>query len=116
MRQLDSFNTRLHYGPLPTLHFSNGYLSDDENSKSNYFRRFFIFKYFYQHSIAATTATTTIPATATRITPTTSTISEVNRKQAFEGWIQEVALEASKQYNDLEFFLDDLIEDLRPEM
>ena len=59
----------------------------------------------------ATTTTTTTTAT-----PTPTTFSEVNRKQAFDGWMQEVALEASKQYNGLELYLDDLIEYLRPEM
>ena len=62
----------------------------------------------------ATTTTTT--ATQTTATPRTSTFNEVNRKQAFDGWIQEVAVEASKQYNDLELYLDDLTEYLRPEM
>ena len=59
----------------------------------------------------ATTTTTTTTAT-----PTTPTFSEVNRKQAFDGWMQEVALEASSQYYDLEMYLDDLTEYLSPQM
>ena len=62
----------------------------------------------------ATTTTTT--ATTTTATPTTPTFSEVNRKQAFDGWMQEVALEATIQDYDLEMFLDDLADYLRPEM
>ena len=63
----------------------------------------------------ATTTTTTTTATApTTTTPTTFT--EVNRKQAFNGLVQEVILEPSKQYNDLELYLDDLVEYLHPQM
>ena len=58
-------------------------------------------------------ATTTTTTTAT---PTTTTFTEVNRKQAFNGLVQEVILEPSKQYNDLELYLDDLVEYLHPQM
>ena len=54
--------------------------------------------------------------TTTTATATMPPFSEVNRKQAFDGWMQEVALEATSQYYDLEMFLDDLAEYLRPEM
>ena len=59
-------------------------------------------------------ATTTTTTTATPTTPTTFT--EVNRKQAFNGLVQEVILEPSKQYNDLELYLDDMVEYLHPQM
>ena len=59
----------------------------------------------------ATTTTTTTTATAT-----TPPFSEVNRKQAFDGWMQEVALEATCDYYDLEMFLEDLADYLRREM
>ena len=45
-----------------------------------------------------------------------SNFQEVNRKQAFNGLVQEVILEPSKQYNDLELYLDDLVEYLHPQM
>ena len=45
-----------------------------------------------------------------------SNFQEVNRKQAFNGLVQEVMLEPSKQYNDLELYLDDLVEYLHPQM
>ena len=45
-----------------------------------------------------------------------SNFQEVNRKQAFNGLVQEVILEPSKQYNDLELYLDELIEYLNPQM
>ena len=60
--------------------------------------------------MATTTTTTTTTAT------TTTTFSEVNRKQAFNGLVQEVILEPRKQYNDLELYLDDLVEYLHPQM
>ena len=58
-------------------------------------------------------ATTTTTTTAT---PTTTSFNEVNRKQAFNGLVQEMILEPSKQYNDLELYLDDLVEYLHPQM
>ena len=61
-----------------------------------------------------TTATTATPTTTT--TPTPTTFTEVNRKQAFNGLVQEVILEPSKQYNDLELYLEDLVEYLHPQM
>ena len=53
---------------------------------------------------------------ATMATSTVPTFSEVNRKQAFDGWMQELALEATCGYYDLEMFLEDLADYLRPEM
>ena len=47
---------------------------------------------------------------------TTITFNEVNRKQAFDDLIQEVLLELSKEYPDLESYLDDLVEYLQPQM
>ena len=47
---------------------------------------------------------------------TTTTFNEVNRKQAFNGLIQEVILEPSKQYLDLESYFDDLVVYLHPQM
>ena len=44
------------------------------------------------------------------------TFSLVERKQAFVGMIQEVDLEPSKQYIDLERYLLDLMEYLQPEL
>ena len=44
-----------------------------------------------------------------------TTFHEVERK-AFGGIAQEVLLEPSKQYNDLELYLDDLMEYLYPQM
>ena len=49
-------------------------------------------------------------------TTTTPTFTEVNRKQAFNGLVQEVILEPSKQYNDLESYLDELVEYLQTQM
>ena len=49
-------------------------------------------------------------------TTTTINFNEVNRKQAFNGLVQEVILEPSKQYNDLELYLVDLVEYLHPQM
>ena len=49
-------------------------------------------------------------------TRTTTTFNEVNRKQVFNGLIQEVILEPSKQYIDLESYLDDLVEYLHLQM
>ena len=49
---------------------------------------------------------------ATRTTKTT--FSEVNRKRALNGLLQEVILEPTKQYIDLESYSDDLVEDLQP--
>ena len=46
----------------------------------------------------------------------TDTFHEVERKQAFEGVVQEVLLAPSKQYNDLELYLDGLMEYLHPQM
>ena len=46
----------------------------------------------------------------------TKTFTEVNRKQAFNGLVQEVILEPSKQYIDLESYFDDLVEYLQPQM
>ena len=45
-----------------------------------------------------------------------TTFHEVDRKQAFGGFAQEVILEPSKQYPDLELYLDDLVEYLHPQM
>ena len=45
-----------------------------------------------------------------------SNFQEVNRKQAFNGLVQEVILEPSKQDFDLESYLDDLVEYLHPQM
>ena len=45
-----------------------------------------------------------------------TTFNEVNRKQAFNGLIQEAVLVPSKQYSDLESFMDDLVEYLQPQM
>ena len=47
---------------------------------------------------------------------TTTTFKEVNRKQAFNRLVHEVLLQPSKPYNHLEFYMDDLMEYLRPEM
>ena len=41
---------------------------------------------------------------------------EVDRKQAFNGLIQQVDLEPSKQYSDLELYLGDLLDYLHPQM
>ena len=46
----------------------------------------------------------------------TTTFHEVDRKQAFKGFAQEVLLEPSKQNNDLELYLDVLKEYLYQEM
>ena len=46
----------------------------------------------------------------------TVTFHDVERKQAFDGVVQEVLLEPSKQYNDLELYLNDLMEYLHPQM
>ena len=46
----------------------------------------------------------------------TTTFNEVNRKQAFDGLVQEVVLVPSKQYTDLESYMDDLVEYLKPQM
>ena len=53
---------------------------------------------------------------ANMATPTMPTFNEVNRKQAFDGWMQEVALESTCGYHDLEMFFDDLADFLRSEM
>ena len=45
-----------------------------------------------------------------------TTFHEVDRKQAFGGFVQEVILEPNKQYTDLELYLDDLMEYLFPQM
>ena len=64
--------------------------------------------------MATTTTTTATPTTTTTTTPTTrttpTTFTEVNRKQAFNGLIQEVILEPTKQYIDFESYLHDLVE------
>ena len=44
------------------------------------------------------------------------TFHEVDRKQAFAGFPQEVIREPSKQYTDLELYLDDLMEYLYRQM
>ena len=67
--------------------------------------------------MATTTTTTATPTTTTTTSiATMPSFSEVNRKQAFDGLVQEVILEPSKQYNDLELYLDDLVEYLHPQM
>ena len=45
-----------------------------------------------------------------------TTFQEVDRKQAFNGLIQQVDLEPSKKYSDLELYLGDLMEYLHPQM
>ena len=59
---------------------------------------------------------TTTTETTTAAIATMPSFNEVNRKQAFDGWMQEVALESTCGYHDLEMFLDDLADYLRPEM
>ena len=49
-------------------------------------------------------------------TTTPTTFTEVYRKQAFNGLIREVILEPTKQYIDLESYLDDLVEYGQPQM
>ena len=44
-----------------------------------------------------------------------SNFQEVNRKQAFNGLVQEVILETSKQYIDVESYLDEMMEYLQPQ-
>ena len=39
-----------------------------------------------------------------------TTFDEVDRKQAFDGFAQQVILEPNKQYTDLELYLNDLME------
>ena len=46
----------------------------------------------------------------------TTTFHDVNRKQAFDGLVQEVVLVPSKQYTDLESYMDDLVEYLQQQM
>ena len=46
----------------------------------------------------------------------TTTFQELNRKQAFDGLVQEVVLLPRKQYTDLESYMDDLVEYLQPQM
>ena len=58
----------------------------------------------------------TMTTTTTTSIATMPSFNEVNRKQAFDGWMQEVALESTCGYHDLEMFLDDLADYLRPEM
>ena len=45
-----------------------------------------------------------------------TTFHEVERKQAFDGLIQQVDLEPIKKYNDLELYLGDLMEYLHPQL
>ena len=41
---------------------------------------------------------------------------ELDRKQAFDGWIQQVDLEPNKNYKDLDLYLEDLLEFIQPSM
>ena len=41
---------------------------------------------------------------------------EVDNQQAFDGLIQQVDLAHSKNYNDLELYLSDLVEYLQPQI
>ena len=68
------------------------------------FSEVYYFQIPNQHSMARTTTTTQ------------TTFTEVNRKQAFNGLIQEVILEPSKQNLDLESYFDDLVEYLQQQM
>ena len=45
-----------------------------------------------------------------------TTFNEVNRKQAFDGLFQQAVLVPSKQYTDLESYMDDLVEYQQPQM
>ena len=46
----------------------------------------------------------------------TTTFHQVNRKQAFDCLVQEAVLVPSKQYTDLESYMDELVEYLQPQM
>ena len=46
----------------------------------------------------------------------TATFNRVDRKEAFDGLVQEILLEPSKQYTDLESSLDNLVDYLHPQM
>ena len=48
--------------------------------------------------------------------PAKTTFNELNRKHAFDGLVQEAVLVPSKQYTDLESFMDNLLEYLQPQM